>query len=433
MIDVKIEHEKCQQGETTSLGIMFELTAPKAPMVANEKPRTAKALVFVVDRSGSMNYGRLDMVKQTIIDTLPRLNPEDYVSVVSFDDDARSEVSLGQVRGLDMFQVRDKVARLQTGGSTNLEAGYRLALEESNKAPRGVEVNLIVLSDGHANQGITDPLELGAVAARGIEHYITTSTIGIGDGYDERILDALAERGNGNHIAAIEQAEAMNALQAEIDDFLQKTMTDVRFEINLGPELSGRRSRIKAARPMRKFEARHGSARALIGDLASGEEKNVVFDLAVEVHELAHPGWYRGFVVKYEYFDVLSGKTVTETRDYKIEVVAKENWIEPQRNEDIVAELKTVRLQAVRDGAIDLYRQGREAEADELLKRAGLELDDYLRNAAHMSDRNRNRLYSQSSEFQSFAQMRSINEKSKRMYESRRRVDRDKRDFRDKP
>ena len=160
---------------------------------------------------------------------------------------------------------------------------------------------------------------------------------------------------------------------------------------------------------------------------------NVVFDLTIDVHELARPDWYRGIVVKYEYFDVLSGQTVTRTDEFKLEVVAKENWIEPVRNEDIVAELKTVRLQAVRDQAIDLYRQGREAEADELLKKAGLELEDYLRNAAHLSERNRNRLYSQSSEFASFADMRSLNEKSKRMYESRRRVDRDKRDFRDKP
>ena len=209
-------------------------------------------------------------------------------------------------------------------------------------------------------------------AVAGIEHFVTTSTIGIGDGYDERILDALAERGNGNHIAAIEQAEAVNALQAEIDDLLQKTMTDVRFEINLGPEVSGRRSRITPARPMRKFEARHGSARALLGDVASGEEKNVVFDLTIDVHELARPDWYRGIVVKYEYFDVLSGQTVTRTDEFKLEVVAKEHWIEPVRNEDIVAELKTVRLQAVRDQAIDLYRQGREAEARAAVDREAL-------------------------------------------------------------
>ena len=106
---------------------------------------------------------------------------------------------------------------------------------------------------------------------------------------------------------------------------------------------------------------------------------------------------------------------------------------ERERDEDIVGELKAVRLQAIREQAIALYMQGKEAEADELLKKAGLELEDWMRDAQNLSPRQRARMFGASSEFSSFALMGDINEKRKRLYESRNRVDRDRDNFRNKP
>jgi Ca-activated chloride channel family protein len=231
---------------------MFEITAPAAPVNEATTHKT-KSLVFVIDRSGSMSGGPLEMVKSTILDTLPRLNPEDYISVISFDDEAKVEVSLKQVKAHDMARVAKQVSRLQSGGSTNIELGYRTALNEIASLPRGIETSIILLSDGHANAGITNPVELSQIATKATEHFVSTSTIGIGQSYDENLMGALADGGQGNHIAAIELAEAVNGLQAEIDGLLQKTMTDVRFTIQLGPDFLGRKSNIIAGRRMKKW------------------------------------------------------------------------------------------------------------------------------------------------------------------------------------
>jgi Ca-activated chloride channel family protein len=432
MIEVKIEHDKCKKGELTSLGIMFEITAPQAPVVENATPRKRKALVFVVDRSGSMAGGRLEMVKSTILDTIPRLDPEDYLSVVSFDDDTCVEVPLRKVKAHDTDAIRKVIANIMPGGSTNLEAGYLAAVEEAKKAPRGVEANLIVLSDGHANAGNSDPAALGQIAAAAIEHFVTTSTIGIGEGYDENILDAMSDKGQGNHLAALELAEAIAGLQSEIDNLLQKTMTDVRFEIVLGQDLSGRKSRVHAARTMRKFEHRNGVTRATLGDLASGEEKNAVFEIVLDAHPLANPGFVRGLVLTYEYFDVASGQKVTKTREFDIEIVAEDAWVEPKRDEDIVGELKAVRLKLIREQAWELYQQGREAEADALLKQAGIELEEWMQNANNLSARQQLRMKRHVSDMSSFAMMDDINIKRKRLKETENRTARDRGDFRDK-
>ena len=130
MINARIEHNKCQQGKPTQLGLMLEITAPVAPVLEDTKQK-AKAIIFVVDRSGSMAHGPLEMVKQTILETLPRLKSDDLISVISFDDEASVDVPLKTVAEHNMSKVAKTVSALRDGGSTNLELGYKTALVEA--------------------------------------------------------------------------------------------------------------------------------------------------------------------------------------------------------------------------------------------------------------------------------------------------------------
>ena len=431
-MESKIEHNVVKAGSPTSIGIMAEITAPTAPVREEDLARKDKALVFVVDRSGSMGGGRLEMVKDTIIDTLPRLHQNDYLSVVTFDSEVDVAVELTRIGELNLAEVREKIAGLHPGGSTNIELGYRFGLAEAAKSPAGVEATLMLLSDGHANAGVVDPTALGQLAAGAIEHYITTTTLGIGHGYDENILDAIAESGNGNHIAALELPEAVAGLQSEIDDLLMKTMTDVKIDIELGSAFAGGRSKIRKVRHMRKFRSNAERASAEIGDLSSAEEKNVVFELTLDPANAA-VGSVHGFTVVWSYFDATVNQLVEGKEHFELVVVDADEWIEPARNEDIVAELKTIRLQDVRDRALELYAQGRDIEADALLREAGEELAGFMEMASDMSPRNRARMFRTSTEFSSLAMMDDLNEKQKRIRESRNRSRNDKTDFREKP
>lgn len=430
MINTRLEHNKCQVANPTQLGLMFEITAPVAPVNEAATHKT-KSLIFVIDRSGSMSGGPLEMVKSTILDTLPRLNPEDYICVISFDDEVKVEVPIKPVKSQDMNWVTNQIARLQPGGSTNIEAGYKAGLVEATTLPRGIESSIILLSDGHANAGITDPAELGRMATKATEHFISTSTIGIGQSYDENLMGALATGGQGNHIAAIELAEAVNALQAEIDGLLQKTMTDVRFSIQLGPDFLGRKSNIIAGRRMKKWNKHFGSVDAVLGDLSSGQQKNVFFELVLDGHELSAPGIKHGIKVSYEYFDVLTGATVSKSETFEIELVSAEEWVEPVRDPEILAELKLVRIQEIQKQAFELYQQGKEREADALLEAAGIDLREFMNNT-NLGVRGMRRVMNQADSLMAFSSMQDINIKRKRMNEYRSRVQRDQDDFRDK-
>jgi Ca-activated chloride channel family protein len=424
MIKLRKEHDKCQQGKPTQLGLMLEITAPAAPVVAATQHKT-KSIVFVIDRSGSMAGERLQVVLNTIEETLPRLHPEDFIAVVSFDDQAIVNVALNQVKNHKMAEVIKSIRNISAGGSTNLEAGYRLGLEQAKSAPSGIETTIILLSDGQANQGVTDPVVLGQLATQATEHLVVTTTMGIGGGYDENILGAMADGGNGNHIAAIKQGEALDGLQAEIDGLLLKTMLEVRFDITIGPDFLGSKTNIIAGRRMKQWKKTHGHVETLLGDVAGGEQKNVVFDLILDGHEMATPGKKQGVKVEWEYIDALTGNKISNSETIEVELVAADKWTEPDRDIDIVGELKAVRMQQIWDEAERLFDQGKHAEANALLEAAGKDLQDFMaRN--HLGDRTSMRLMQSSEMFLFSAYEGDINAKRKMMKEFKNRQMRDR-------
>jgi len=433
MIKVKYEHQSCQKGTQTSLGIMFEITAPVAPVVETSITRKPRSLIFLVDRSGSMGGGRLEMVRQTILDTLPRLHHDDLLSVVTFDDSARVEVELQSVGSMNRAEVIRKIEELQTGGQTNLEQGYRVALAEAAKSPSGIESTVLLLSDGKANAGVTDPVQLAQLAATATEHLVSTTSIGIGKGYDESVLGAVADSGNGNHIAALELDEALRGLQAEIDDLLSKTIIDFEFQIQVIEPFIGPETKIRKTRYLRKFVSRGSVADGKLGDLSSGEEKNLVFEITLDHQDFgSNIESLPAIDYTYHYFDVVAGELKDGSGTIDVALIDPSVWIEPARDEDILAELKAIRLQDVRDRALELYRQGREQEADDLLTAAGEDLMRFIESSSMLSDRTKLRMSAQYDEVMGFATLDDANIKRKRLGEARNRSMRDKDNFRDR-
>jgi Ca-activated chloride channel family protein len=394
---------------------MIECTAPAAPIVASTTVRASQGVVFVIDRSGSMGSGRLELVKQTILELLSRLNRNDFLSVVSFDDTALVEVEMKRVSEHNITEVRRRISDMRPGGSTNLEMGYRKGIEQA--AIAGVETKIVLLSDGQANAGVVDPVLLGQLAARVTEHMITTSTIGIGTGYDERILDALAVASTGNHFAAIELGEAVDGLTAEFDDLLNKTVTNIKVMIELDVRFAGTDASIRKTQYLRKFSSKGALANAELGDMCSGEEKNFVFDLNLGAADFTDGTTERTARVFVEWVDLATNQVQRAQTELNVSVVKAEDYVEPARDEDVLAELATIRLQEQKELAIQLMREGRVLEAQALMAQLGMEYERMLDEFVGMSQRSRSRMQSERSESMSYSMLQD-DEFNKRITES---------------
>ncbi|HEX6873152.1 MAG TPA: VWA domain-containing protein [Micromonosporaceae bacterium] len=203
------------------VSVLVELTAPAAPEQAGTGPRPARTLQVVLDRSGSMGGDRLRGAITALCALIDRLDPKDNFGLVAFDDQVELTVPAGPLT--DKATAKRAVEALTARGSTDLSAGYLRGVQEARRVAGPAGATLLLVSDGHANAGITDPARLAGVAAEHRRHGVITSTLGFGLGYDERIMAALARGGAGNELFAEESDTAVALIAGEVEGLLSQT------------------------------------------------------------------------------------------------------------------------------------------------------------------------------------------------------------------
>jgi Ca-activated chloride channel family protein len=157
-------------------------------------------LALAIDVSSSMAGEKLAFARTTALSVVNVLEPGDRLTLVAFSHEAVLLLDAAAMDAAGRAAAATAIGGLHSVGNTDLSAGWLLAAEHlaiaMQTAPRASH-RLLLLSDGQANRGITEPAELarhaGALLARGI----VTSTVGIGDGYDEALLGSMAEAGGG--------------------------------------------------------------------------------------------------------------------------------------------------------------------------------------------------------------------------------------------
>jgi Ca-activated chloride channel family protein len=184
-----------------------------------------------------MEGGRLAGAKTALTSLVDRLDPKDHFGLVVFDD--RVDVIVPAARLADKTAVKRAIARVETRGSTDLSGGYLRGLQEARRVAGEAGATVLIISDGHANAGITDAETLARVAAEAYTHRVTTSTLGFGLGYDEKIMSAIARGGSGNEHFAEEPDTAVALIAGEVEGLLAQTAQAASLHVRLTPAVRG--------------------------------------------------------------------------------------------------------------------------------------------------------------------------------------------------
>lgn len=192
-------------------------------------------LAVVLDRSGSMQDQRkMEYAKSALMTLIGSLQSEDVFSFVVYDQDVDVLRPARRV-GKGKRDILALVGEIFPRGSTNLGGGMIEGFEQAERNANSDYINrVILLSDGLANQGITDASELGRISRKYRSKGISLTTMGVGLDYNENLMVALSESGGGNYYF-IESPHGLAAmLQKEFDCLSSVLAQNASIELTLG-------------------------------------------------------------------------------------------------------------------------------------------------------------------------------------------------------
>ncbi len=214
-IHAELSQTKLVQGQNGTVYVNLGIQAPVSDHVMRPVNRPPIDMVVVLDRSPSMlAANKWPYAKTAVLALLQRLGPADRIGLIGFDRSATVYAELTAVTPQARQHLQGLVQRLQVGSATNIGAGLQRAGDMLTRQPTERVKKMILLSDGETNTGITDPLALTKMASDISDRHVVLSTIGMGLGFNEALMAALADRGMG-HYAYLEHLDTLGDILAK--------------------------------------------------------------------------------------------------------------------------------------------------------------------------------------------------------------------------
>lgn len=198
-VETTLAQEKVLQGSAGKVSVALTLTGADLVQPEGEALQPVD-LVIVLDRSGSMGGRKISDARRAIEQLIHQMDSQDRMAIVSYANTVERLSPLVYLRGDQRERLTRLVRQVFAGGGTNLGGGLQNGIDllsQTVSAKR--QRRVILISDGLANQGITSPRALGAMAARATEQNLGVSTVGVGYDFNEVLMTTIADHGSGNY------------------------------------------------------------------------------------------------------------------------------------------------------------------------------------------------------------------------------------------
>ena len=371
---------------------------------ATETKRAPLSVHLVLDVSGSMSGAAIDNARKAAASLVERLDANDDFSMVTFSSAAEVRVPDGLV-GARRKQILATIADVQANGGTNISSGLDLGYTEAHStriSPEAVKI-VMLLSDGHANGGDTNPRTLAERSARAFQDGIQTSSFGLGADFDAPLMSSIADRGAGGYYYLADSTQIASALAKEMDSRLVPAALGVEVRVRLRPDVSP--MRVYGSRALEQAEAAQVRAQEVAMDKNAGK-KGIAQDrqedtaggmrffmpafarddrhaLLMQLQVPAGVGERPLVSVEVQYKDRIRKKNVTEEYPVKIEYAKDDAESASTANASVVATVQAflagdsiVAAEHMVDAQNRLAAMRLLQERAELLKRAAVTLNE---------------------------------------------------------
>lgn len=242
-ISLSMEFDRKDLGAGKQHFARLLISVPQPASADSAPARRGLALAIALDTSGSMSspagspdgspmgfpiplFGRqeaelpadskIERCKAAIWEAVGLLGDGDMASLTAFSSMAKTLFPMSPMTEPNKAKFKAALDKMSASGGTALHAGWS---EAGREAAKGIDRKLLcrvaMLTDGEASDGERNPEELARQSATLASLGVSTSCFGVGASFNEDLLCAMADAGEGNFRYI---PDAMLAAAAAVDE-----------------------------------------------------------------------------------------------------------------------------------------------------------------------------------------------------------------------
>jgi Ca-activated chloride channel family protein len=211
-------------------GYFLALVAPRTEVPKDEV--IAKRVTFVIDTSGSMMGDRIKLARESLKYCVQRLNPKDEFNVIRFSTDVESLFDKPMPANGDYVKkALGFVENMEAIGGTAIDEALTRALKDADN--KGDKPHMIIfVTDGHPTVGATEEDVISANARKLNTKNSRIFTFGVGDDLNARLLDRIADDGQGTADFVRDGKEFEIKISAFMDKVANPVMSEVALDLS---------------------------------------------------------------------------------------------------------------------------------------------------------------------------------------------------------
>lgn len=332
-------------------------------------------LAVVIDRSGSMSGEKFDNVKAAASRLVGQLEAGDRIALVSYGSDVTVDFPSSLMTEENRSRLLQVISRMVEGGGTNLSGGFQAGYSEVSRWKKDDYVNRVVLmSDGHANVGMTSSRELTKLSTTSLSGGISVSTIGVGLDYNEDLMAAMANSGAGNYYF-IDRAETTATIfEKELKGLMSTVARNAVLIIRLSPG-------VKAVGVYGLNYRQEGDQ--LYVSMAEFRAKEMKSLLArLDVSGITQAGQAPILNVSLSYEDTVNQKPTHVQASLQSVLTSDASLLDKGIDAEVIARVQQVEVAKSMEEAMDLYSKGKAQEAAQRIERTQSDLREVRKRVA---------------------------------------------------